>query len=164
VGKPRSALEMLTAGRTPSAPTKQLDDQLPTPSSSDADPVADIALRRLVDVTTSGLDVETSSSQDAGSTSSSNTAATSALVAKSPTYQRQTVFLTPDLRGWLKETAKAMPVDGLSASDVVRLALNELRRHAGEGSIDLVSTLTTQAHQEASTMAGRRNRGLPPTP
>jgi len=33
----------------------------------------------------------------------------------------------------------------------------------GEGSMELVSALTTQAHQEASTMTGRRNRGLPPT-
>lgn len=162
MGKPRSALEMLTAGRTPSAPSKQLDDQSPTPSSSDTD-AADTAPRRLVDVTTSGLDVEAPSSQDGQATSSSSDLTSNALDGRSPIYQRQTVYLTPDLRRWLKETAKAMPVDGLSASDVVRLALNELRRHVGEGTIELVSALTTQAHQEASTMAGRRNRGLPPT-
>jgi len=162
VGKPRSALEMLTAGRTPSGTSKQLHDQSPTSFSSDTD-AADTAPRRLVDVTTSGLDVETSSNQEAELTSSSSTPATSALDVKSPIYQRQTVYLTPDIRKWLKETAKAMPVDGLSASDVVRLALNELRRHVGEGTMELVSALTTQAHQEASTMAGRRNRGLPPT-
>jgi len=159
VGKPRSALEMLTAGRTPSASAKQLDDQSPTLSSPETN-AANTAPRRLVDVSTSGLDVTTSSAQVAESPGSS---ATSALDVKSPTYQRQTIFLTPELRRWLKETAKAMPVDGLSASDVVRLALNELRRHVGEGSMELVSALTTQAHQEASTMTGRRNRGLPPT-
>lgn len=78
-------------------------------------------------------------------------------------YQRATVFLRPDQRGWLKETARALPVEGLSASDVVRLALDELRRQMGEGTIDLLSTLTAQAHEEATTLPGRRNRGLPPT-
>lgn len=89
---------------------------------------------------------------------------TSELVAatSSATYQRATVFLTPDQRRWLKDTTKALPVDGLSASDVMRLALNELRRQVGEGTLDLVPSLVTQAHAEATTMAGRRNRGLPP--
>lgn len=153
---------MLQAGRVPPTWTKPLDDQSPSSVSPD------LATRRLVDVTTSRLDVGSTRSRDAESSSGSGDLAPSELVVKSPTvaltYQRQTVFLTPDLRGWLKKTAKDMPVEGLSASDVVRLALNELRRQVGEGSVDLVAALTAQAHREAATMAGRRNRGLPPPP
>ena len=77
------------------------------------------------------------------------------------TYERATVFLTPDQRKWLKETARALPVDGLSASDVVRLAVNRLRRDVDEG-FALVEVLSAQAYEEAATHPGRRNRGLPP--
>jgi hypothetical protein len=71
------------------------------------------------------------------------------------------VFLTPEQRRWLKETAKALPVEGLSASDVVRLAINRLWGEVEDG-LELVEALTTQAHKEAVTLIGRRNRGLPP--
>lgn len=85
--------------------------------------------------------------------------ATSALVAQSPTYQRATVFLTPDQRRWLKDTARALP-DGLSGSDVVRLALNRLRDDL-DGGMSLDEALTAQAHLEVATLTGRKNRGLP---
>lgn len=77
------------------------------------------------------------------------------------TYARVTVFLTADQRKRLKTTARALPVDGLSASDVVRLAVNRLRRDL-DGGLVLVEALSVQAHQEAATHPGRRNRGLPP--
>lgn len=72
-----------------------------------------------------------------------------------------TVFLTADQRRWLKTTARTLPVDGLSASDVVRLAVNRLRQDL-DGGLGLVEALSLQAHQEAATHPGRRNRGLPP--
>ncbi|MGZ6839430.1 MAG: hypothetical protein ACXVHC_03075 [Frankiaceae bacterium] len=71
------------------------------------------------------------------------------------------MFLTPNQRRWLKETARGLPVEGLSASDVVRLAINRLRHDVHHG-LALVEALTSQAHDEAATLAGRRNRGLPP--
>ncbi len=121
---------------------------------------------QLVDLTTSLHDAQVTSHSDVQVSSGSSDWTTRPLGVEPPThvtYQRATVFLTPEQRGWLKQTAKGMPVDGLSASDVVRLALNELRRLVGEGSIDLVSALTKQAHQEAVILTGRRNRGLPPS-
>lgn len=89
------------------------------------------------------------------------TVTTSELVTKLPTYQRATVYLTPEQRDWLRQTAKALPVDGLSGSDVARLAIARLRQDVEDG-LDLVGELTNQAHEEATTLAGRRNRGLPP--
>jgi hypothetical protein len=77
------------------------------------------------------------------------------------TYQRTTIFLTPDHRRWLKDTVRGLPVDGLSVSEIVRLALNRLRADL-EDTDELVQLLTTQAHEEAKTLTGRRNRGLPP--
>ena len=77
-----------------------------------------------------------------------------------PTYQRVTVFLTPDQRQWLKQTAKHLP-DGLSGSDIIRLAVSRLTNDV-TGGFDLVRTLTDQAHSDAEIFSGRRNRGLPP--
>ena len=76
------------------------------------------------------------------------------------TYQRVTVFLTPAQRQWLKLTAKQLP-DGLSASDIVRLAISRLTLDVTDG-LDLVTNLTDQAHSDAEIFSGRRNRGLPP--
>lgn len=95
------------------------------------------------------------------SAGSSDTQATSSSVVQPPTYQRTTVFLTPDQRRWLKQISKALPVEGLSASDVVRLAVNRLQQDV-DGGLALVEALTAQAHLEAVTLVGRRNRGLPP--
>jgi hypothetical protein len=69
--------------------------------------------------------------------------------------------MTPSQRRWLKDTTKTLPVDGLSASDIVRLAVNRLQADVDAG-LQLVEALTAQAHTEAETLAGRRNRGLPP--
>ncbi len=76
-------------------------------------------------------------------------------------YQRLTVFLTPAQRQWLKRTGRQMPVEGLSVSDIVRLAVNRLSADVNAG-LPLVDELTSQAYGEAETMTGRRNRGLPP--
>lgn len=89
-------------------------------------------------------------------------AATSSLVSEATgRYERLTVFLTPAQRQWLKRTGRQMPVDGLSVSDIVRLAVNRLSADVNAG-LPLVDELTSQAYGEAETMAGRRNRGLPP--
>jgi len=89
-------------------------------------------------------------------------AATSSLVSEATgRYERLTVFLTPAQRQWLKRTGRQMPVEGLSVSDIVRLAVNRLSADVNAG-LPLVDELTSQAYGEAETMAGRRNRGLPP--
>ena len=77
------------------------------------------------------------------------------------TYQRVTVFLTPAQRSWLKSTGRQLPVEGLSVSDIVRLAITRLSLDVSQG-LPLVEELTALAHTDAQTMAGRRNRGLPP--
>lgn len=88
--------------------------------------------------------------------------ATSSPVAEATgRYQRLTVFLTPAQRQWLKRTGRQMPVEGLSVSDIVRLAVNRLSADVNAG-LPLVDELTSQAYGEAETMTGRRNRGLPP--
>ncbi len=76
-------------------------------------------------------------------------------------YEKAAVFLTPEQRQWLKATSKALPVDGLSMSDLVRLAIEQLRAAVDDG-LPLVDALTSQAHSEAKRLTGRRNRGLPP--
>jgi len=76
------------------------------------------------------------------------------------TYQRLTVFLTPEQRSWLKLTGRQLPVDGLSVSDIVRLAVTRLSADVAEG-LPLVQELVAQAHIEAQLMTGRRNRGMP---
>lgn len=91
-----------------------------------------------------------------------NTAPATLLGEPTGTYQRLTVFLTPAQRTWLKTTGRRMPVEGLSVSDIVRLAVTRLSLDVTEG-LPLVQELTAQAHTEAQTMVGRRNRGLPPT-
>lgn len=158
MGKTVSATDLLQAGRPKRLATKPLVDE--SPRRLDVE-----VTKHQVAETLSPPDAQTTSGLDAQTTSNRNKSATSPLVApaQTSTYQRATVFLTPDQRRWLKDTTKALPVEGLSASDVVRLALNELRRQVGEGAVDLVPALVKQAHLEATTMAGRRNRGLPPT-
>jgi hypothetical protein len=99
---------------------------------------------------------ETPSDPGTQTPSAHGTEATSARVA----YQRTAVYLTPDLRKWLRDTARALP-DGLSASDVVRLALVRLRDDAVGEQVDLVPELVRLAHEDAERYAGRRNRGLP---
>lgn len=99
---------------------------------------------------------EPTSSPAPGAPSAQDSQATSARVA----YQRTAVYLTPDVRAWLRTTARALP-DGLSASDVMRLALVRLRADSEGERVDLVPELVRLAHEEAGRYAGRRNRGLP---
>lgn len=137
MGKHVSAADLLSAGRRPTESaspetTRRLDAE---------------ASVRLVDETCTDLDVE--------SPSQPTTSAT-------PTYQRATIFLTPEQRRWLKDTARGLP-EGLSGSDLVRLALNRLRRDVA-GGLPLVEELSAQAHSEVGVLTGRRNRGLPTRP
>lgn len=74
-------------------------------------------------------------------------------------FQKASAFLTPDQRQWLKTTARGLP-EGLSASDLVRLAVDQLRAAVDDG-LPLVETLIGRAHVDAERFAGRRNRGLP---
>ena len=77
-------------------------------------------------------------------------------------YEKTSAFLTPEQRQWLKATIRGLPVEieGLSASDVIRLAIDQLR-DAVDGGLPLLELLTSRAHAEAERFSGRRNRGLP---
>jgi Arc/MetJ-type ribon-helix-helix transcriptional regulator len=74
-------------------------------------------------------------------------------------YRRVTVYLTEQQYRWAKRVAASAVDDGptLSASDVVRLALERLK---GEGG-DLRPALIEQAWTEAATYPGRAKRGMP---
>lgn len=163
MGKSVSAIEMLKAGRRS---TSTSPDSAPPPSEPkrlNGAPGTNKAAE-----STKPLDVEAPSTRDVSTPSDVNTQTsesvvvevTSRLVAHE-TYQRATVFLTPAQRRWLKTTTKTLPVEGLSASDIVRLAVNRLHEDVDSG-LALVEALTVQAHMEAATLSGRRNRGLPP--
>lgn len=76
------------------------------------------------------------------------------------TYAKVAVSLTPEQRQWLKKTPPALGVEGLSSSDLVRLALTRLRADIEDG-LPLTDLLIDQAHAEAQQLTGRRNRGLP---
>lgn len=145
MGKTISATDLLNAGRL--APASSGTERTLAERGSTS------ATRQLDAQTLQLLGTESAGRSDAQATSSS--------VVQPPTYQRTTVFLTPDQRRWLKQISKALPVEGLSASDVVRLAVNRLQQDVN-GGLPLVEALTSQAHLEAVTLVGRRNRGLPP--
>jgi hypothetical protein len=113
--------------------------------------------------TTRRLDAEPPSELGVEAPEHLDVSETSRPVAPAPlTYQRATVFLTPEQRRWLKDTVRGLP-EGLSGSDVVRLAINRLRRDAELG-LALVEELAAQAHSEVGVLTGRRNRGLPSRP
>ncbi|GAB3471963.1 hypothetical protein AB1207_24125 [Kineococcus endophyticus] len=76
------------------------------------------------------------------------------------TYSKVAVSLTPQLRSWVKTTPVALGVEGLSSSDLVRLALTRLQADVKDG-LPLTELLIEQAHAEAQELTGRRNRGLP---
>lgn len=79
-------------------------------------------------------------------------------------YVKASCFVTPEQRTWLNEVvgrAKLDCIDGISASDVVRLALARLHGEVGRGGFDLTAALIDQAHVEAERFPGRKNRGLP---
>ncbi len=76
------------------------------------------------------------------------------------TYEKMGLSLTPDQRRWLKSVTPGLGVEGLSASDVARLAISRLQDDV-QGGLPLADLLVEQAHQEAQRLAGRRNRGMP---
>jgi hypothetical protein len=164
MGKTLSAAQMLNAGRRrPPTPaetgterfdnvaTSAVDDQTTKPlDDQTSEPLNNVATSAVGDQTTKPLDDQTST----------RLSAQSAVDGPAATYQRVTVFLTPAQRQWLKLTAKQLP-DGLSGSDIVRLAVSRLTLDVTDG-LDLVANLTDQAHSDAEIFSGRRNRGLPP--
>jgi len=169
--------------------SKPLDDQTSDPlkdvttsalSDQTSDPLNDVTTSAVNDQTSKRLDDETSEPLSDVTTSAANDQTTKPLDSLTvkqretqhvekrlstngqppATYQRITVFLTPAQRQWLKLTARQLP-DGLSGSDIVRLAMSRLAQEV-TGGLDLVSNLTDQAHSDAEVFSGRRNRGLPP--
>lgn len=170
-------LDVETTRSLNSQSPQPLDDQSPEPLNVSTTSAVDAqATKRLDDQvteqlsapTTSALGTQESQQPDVQTTEQPGTQASRQLDVQSgsgsggtsETYQRSTVFLTPDQRQWIRRTAKNLP-DGLSGSDIMRLAVSRLAHDVSIG-LDLVSTLSAQAHSDAEIFAGRRNRGLPP--
>ena len=173
MGKTLTAAQMLSAGRKrPPTPaetgTELLDNQTSADLDAQTTELLDNQTTELLDnQTTTPLGtqlverVNTAPTDRHGNQSSKRLSTQSGPNGQpSATYQRVTVFLTPAQRQWLKLTAKQLP-DGLSASDIVRLAISRLTLDVTDG-LDLVTNLTDQAHSDAEIFSGRRNRGLPP--
>jgi hypothetical protein len=76
-------------------------------------------------------------------------------------YKRVTVYLTEDQHRWAREAARGTALDGIGASDVVRLAITRLQQAEG---LDLARELAEQAWAEVAVYRGRAKRGLPPRP
>src|SRR5512135_431084 len=191
VPKSFTATDLLNAGRQrpsrPAGPTEQPDGSAPRhledpstrpPESPETQHLVDLTTSDLGDGAPSSRVVSTSSDQDDKAPRSLEDqtskllgdSATSGLdggaaepAGAGATYQRVTVFLTSEQRRWIKDTARRLPVDGLSASDLVRLAVTQLHQRVDDG-LPLLEALTAQAHQEAASHPGRKNRGLPPAP
>lgn len=180
MGKTVTATDLLRAGRrtTDPAPAPRRSDDLVTSqlvaSTSGREPSAVERLpsgEQLVALTSERVSAWTaeveqldaqSSGQPVDTDSPPRRETTKRLVATAQlTYERATTFFTADQRRWLKDTSRSLPVDGLSASDIVRLAVSRLRGDIEDG-LELVDALSAQAHEEAVTHPGRRNRGLPP--
>lgn len=140
-GKRVSATDMLSRGRRGAS-----QQQEPTTS-----PVDESTTRHVDQSTTPPVDA--SKSAVATSSSASDQAVRT-------TYAKVAVSLTPEQRRWLKATPAALDVEGLSSSDLVRLALTRLRADIDDG-LPLTDLLIEQAHAEAQELTGRRNRGLP---
>jgi Arc/MetJ-type ribon-helix-helix transcriptional regulator len=81
------------------------------------------------------------------------------LAGRGRLYRRSTVYLTGQQYAWLRSIVEAAAADGLpmSASDVVRLALDQLR----EEPRDLRARLIAHIHEEVVSHPGRLKRGLP---
>jgi hypothetical protein len=77
-------------------------------------------------------------------------------------YEKISSFITPEQRQWLKDVVREAGIDGLSGSDVVRLALARLQDDAASGELSPTEELIEQAYREAEQFPGRKNRGLPP--
>jgi hypothetical protein len=76
-------------------------------------------------------------------------------------YHRTTIYLTDEQRLWLRRTAGRAQMAGLSvsASDVIRLALDRLRTQTSAD--ELKRELVEHVLTEAETYPGRAKRGLP---
>jgi len=140
-GKRVSATDMLSRGRRGASQQQE-----------PATPLVDESTTRHVDQSTTP---PVGSSESAVATSSS-----ASDQAVRVTYAKVAVSLTPEQRRWLKATPAALDVEGLSSSDLVRLALTRLRADIDDG-LPLTDLLIEQAHAEAQELTGRRNRGLP---
>ncbi|WP_432524214.1 hypothetical protein [Kineococcus sp. SYSU DK006] len=157
-----SAADMLStarrgASRPPEQPTPSGQPEPAETDSIDTAPLWEDAERAAHDdqqktVTSGVVDKSTSHLADKS---------TGAVVAPSKaTYVKVAVSLTPELRRWVKTTPAGLGLEGLSSSDLVRLALFRLRQDV-EAGLPLADLLIIQAHEEAQRLAGRRNRGMP---
>ena len=79
-------------------------------------------------------------------------------------YEKAGFFVTPNQRQWVDDTVHDLKLKGISGSDVVRLALDQLRAAVADGTLDLGSELVEQAYREVEQFPGRKNRGMPPRP
>ena len=98
------------------------------------------------------------------------TKTTSALVPTPPvvTYERATVYLRPGQRQWLEEVldkqardAAGKRLKSISASDIVRLAIDRLQGAVQEEGLPLLEELIWAANKDAEIYTGRKNRGIP---
>lgn len=101
--------------------------------------------------------VNVSTRQDVNESTSTPLQGTTALAA-SARYQKTAVFFAPHQKAWLRQVSRELP-EGLSTSDVVRLAVERLLEEVGNG-LDLEPALVAQARREAERYAGRRNSGV----
>jgi hypothetical protein len=76
-------------------------------------------------------------------------------------YHRTTIYLTDEQSRWLSRLAAQARLDDvpLSASDVIRLAVNRLRDQLPEK--ELRKALIAHVRREAERYPGRARRGLP---
>jgi len=96
------------------------------------------------------------------------TSSTLAAVTPPETYERITVYVRPGQRGWLEDVldkevrdALGKPIRSISASDVIRLAIDRLQGAVQEEGFPLLRELILAANKDAETFSGRKNRGLP---
>jgi hypothetical protein len=76
-------------------------------------------------------------------------------------YRRTTYYLRPDQVRWARQVAQDVADDGsVSASDVVRLALDALRSLALDP-VELRRRLVERAWADAESFPGRTHRGMP---
>lgn len=104
-----------------------------------------------------GLLVDASTRQDVDRSTGLPVQGTTALAASSR-YQKTAVFFAPHQKAWLRQVSRELP-EGLSTSDVVRLAVERLLDEVDDG-LDLEPALVAQARGEAERYAGRRNSGV----
>lgn len=90
------------------------------------------------------------------------TSAQAAVPAAGALYRRGSVYLTDQQARWLKSVVRTAAGEdlNLSASDVMRLALDRLREELSWE--DMRPALIQRAHADAQQYPGRAKRGLPP--